>query len=411
MKKKIDHGFARKLRKEIETWLEEGLVSPIQKDQILAYYRMKARFGGPAGTGKLITALSVLGSVLAGVGVILFVAANWSAIPVGGKLAVIFLPMAASYAMGYLLRYERGDFPRVGAGLILLGALIFGAGIFLIAQIYHLSVHFANGPLVWGLGVLPLAYLLRFKTLLSLSLIVLLIWLGMETHSWLSPEAFEPSGPVRGESKFISLYFMAGLALWGLGLMHRGYERYQKISGPYFVLGMLCTFGTGFLFTFDLYGGRFGAPVLWPFYLALAGLCLLSLFGFVLSYDKPAAWVWEGVFLLVLLGLGLYLTFLFGGLPGIRHRDYVLAANLIFVLATLIVLFLGYVRESPVYVNIALLFFVLDLVVRYFDFFWELLPRSLFFIIGGFLLLTGGVLLERKRRKILGSFRKPQDED
>jgi uncharacterized membrane protein len=409
--KKIDRGFARKLRGEIETWEEEGLVSPIQKDQILAYYRMKARSAGPAGTGRLITALSVLGSVLAGVGVILFVAANWSAIPAGGKLVIIFLPMAASYGLGYLLRYERGDFPRVGAGLILLGALIFGAGIFLIAQIYHLPVHFANGPLVWGLGVLPLAYLLRFKTLLSLSLIVLLIWLGMETHSWLSPEAFEPSGPIPGESKFVSLYFIAGLALWGLGLMHRGHESFQKISGPYFVLGMLCTFGTGFLFTFDLYGGRFGIPVLWPFYLALSGLFLLSLFGLALSYDKPAAWVWEMVFLLVLLGLALYMSLLFDGLPGMRHRDYVLAANLIFVLAVLIVLFLGYVREFPVYVNIALLFFVLDLVVRYFDFFWELLPRSLFFIIGGFFLLTGGVLLERKRRKILGSFRKPQDED
>ncbi len=411
MGKKIDRGFARKLREEIEIWEQEGLVSPILKDQILAYYKMKARLGGPAGTGKLITALSVLGSVLAGVGVILFVAANWSAIPVEGKLAVIFVPMAASYALGYLFRYERGDFPRVGAGFILLGALIFGAGIFLIAQIYHLSVHFANGPLVWGLGVLPLAYLLRFKTLLTLSLVVLLIWLGMETHSWLPHGAFEPSGPVPAESRFISLYLMAGLALWGLGLMHRGYEPFQKISAPYIVLGLFTAFGAGFLFTFDLYGGHFGVPVLWPFYLALSVLFLLSLFGLALSSEKPSGWVWEVVFLLVLFVLALYLTFLFSSLPGKGHRDFVLSANLIFALAVLIVLFLGYLRESPVYVNIALFFFVLDLVVRYFDFFWELLPRSIFFIIGGLILLTGGVLLERKRRKILGSFRKPQDED
>jgi len=411
MGKKIDRGFARKLRDEIEVWEQEGMVSPILKEQILAYYQMKARVGGPAGTGKLITTLSVLGAVLAGVGVILFVAANWSTIPVWGKLAVIFIPMAACYVLGYLLRYERGDFPRVGAGFILLGAILFGAGIFLIAQIYHLSVHFANGPLVWGLGVLPLAYLLRFKTLLSLSLIVLLVWLGMETHSWLSPEAFESFGWVPADSKFISLFFMAGLALWGLGLMHRGYEGLRRISAPYIILGMLCTFGTGFLFTFDLYGRNFGAPVLWPFYLALSALFLLAVLGLALSSERPLGWVWEVVFLLVLLGLVLYLTFLFGGLPGKGHRDFVLSANLIFALAVLIVLFLGYLREFPIYVNMALLFFVLDLVVRYFDFFWELLPRSFFFIIGGLVLLTGGVLLERKRRKILGSFRKPQDED
>ena len=204
---------------------------------------------------------------------------------------------------------------------------------------------------------------------------------------------------------------MAGLTLWGLGLMHRGYEPFQKISAPYIVLGLFTAFGAGFLFTFDLYGGKFGAPVLWPFYLALSVLFLLSLFGLALSSEKPSGWVWEVVFLLVLFGLALYLTFLFSSLPGKEHRDFVLSANLIFALAVLIVLFLGYLRESTVYVNIALFFFVLDLVVRYFDFFWELLPRSIFFIIGGLILLTGGVLLERKRRKILGSFRKPQDED
>ena len=164
---------------------------------------MKARKEGLDGdTGKLITTLSVLGSVLAGVGVILFVAANWSAIPVRGKLAVIFIPMIASYGAGFVLRYDRGDFPKVGAAFILLGSLIFGAGIFLIAQIYHLSVHFANGPLVWGLGVLPLAYLLRFQTLLSLSLAVLLAWLGMEIHSWLpyDPSPSPAPSPLKSSS-------------------------------------------------------------------------------------------------------------------------------------------------------------------------------------------------------------------
>jgi uncharacterized membrane protein len=183
MSPKVDRAFARKLRKEMEAWEREGLVSPILRDRILAFYRMKARGEGEGGSGKLITTLSVLGSVLAGVGVILFVAANWSAIPVWGKLAVIVVPMLASYGAGFVLRYERRDFPKVGAAFILPGSLLFGAGIFLIAQIYHLSVHFANGPLVWGLGVLPLAYLLRFPTLLSLSLAVLLAWLGMEVHS------------------------------------------------------------------------------------------------------------------------------------------------------------------------------------------------------------------------------------
>jgi uncharacterized membrane protein len=46
---------------------------------------------------------------------------------------------------------------------------------------------------------------------------------------------------------------------------------------------------------------------------------------------------------------------------------------------------------------------------RYVDFFWKLLPRSLFFIAGGCILLAGGVFLERKRRSVLESFQVGED--
>jgi len=38
--------------------------------------------------------------------------------------------------------------------------------------------------------------------------------------------------------------------------------------------------------------------------------------------------------------------------------------------------------------------------VKYFDWFWSLLPRSLFFIVGGLVLVLGGIALEKKRRQI-----------
>jgi hypothetical protein len=46
MPPKVDRGFARKLRKEMEGWEREGLVSPILRDRILAWYQMKARGKG-----------------------------------------------------------------------------------------------------------------------------------------------------------------------------------------------------------------------------------------------------------------------------------------------------------------------------------------------------------------------------
>ncbi len=78
---KEDFSFQRRLEQEIELWLKEGLIIPDQKSQILARYRVLKEADEKAGPGKLITTISMLGSILIGVGAILFIASNWSFIP------------------------------------------------------------------------------------------------------------------------------------------------------------------------------------------------------------------------------------------------------------------------------------------------------------------------------------------
>ena len=70
---------------------------------------------------------------------------------------------------------------------------------------------------------------------------------------------------------------------------------------------------------------------------------------------------------------------------------------------------LGYLRRNRAYINLGLVFFVLEVIARYFDFFWKLMPRSLFFIGGGLLLMVGGIVLEKKRRAVLASFNTEAD--
>lgn len=38
--------------------------------------------------------------------------------------------------------------------------MLFGAGIWLVAQIYHIEEHYPNGFLIWGLGAMALAWAL-----------------------------------------------------------------------------------------------------------------------------------------------------------------------------------------------------------------------------------------------------------
>jgi uncharacterized membrane protein len=44
--------------------------------------------------------------------------------------------------------------------------------------------------------------------------------------------------------------------------------------------------------------------------------------------------------------------------------------------------------------------FFLNILSRYFDIFWKMLPRSLLFIVGGILLILGAIFAERKRREM-----------
>ena len=400
-----DFSFGRRLTQEMESWLREGLITPEQREKILARYRFLTEAEAKATPGRLITTISILGAILVGVGVILFIAANWSEVPRWGKLSLIFGAMITAYGLGYWMRYEKEDYPKVGAALIFLGTLIFGAGIFLIAQIYHITVHYPNGPLLWGLGVLPLAYLLRFKTVLSLAILDVLLWLGMEA-------SFHITGGVSGYGSplvFVTLFLLAGLALWGLGLMHRARNALRPLSPPYVVIGALVSFSAGFVFTFDVFRGNFGSAGLIVFYLGAVFLFLVSVISVVVSPVKERGWLAETGGISSVMALCLGLALLYRGLPGGERyvtavNAMTLASNIVFAAAIIGVIVLGYMKRYTPYINIGLLFFVLDVIARYFDFFWKLLPRSVFFIAGGLILLSGGVFLEKKRRKVLASF-------
>ena len=60
----------------------------------------------------------------------------------------------------------------------------------------------------------------------------------------------------------------------------------------------------------------------------------------------------------------------------------------------------GLAEHKSFYVNSAFSLFTITLLSRYFDTFWGLMDRSLFFIIGGLLLIFGGYWLEKKRRQL-----------
>jgi len=84
--------------------------------------------------------------------------------------------------------------------------------------------------------------------------------------------------------------------------------------------------------------------------------------------------------------------------PELLLANTIIFNALVFTIAFVTILF-GFDIKRPVIFNIGIAIFILFIISRYFNVFWELLPRSIFFMIGGLLLILGGVFLERKRRK------------
>ena len=161
------------LIKETKRWVSSGIITDDQADQIIGLYPAENK-------NRLISVLLLLGAVLLGTGIILFFASNWQYIPKWGKISLVIIPLVLFHLSAQL---TCENYPRLSQALSLLGCIMFGSGIWLIAQIFHINAHFPNGILFWMLGVLPVAFILREELPLGLSTLLLAIWVLAEQSS------------------------------------------------------------------------------------------------------------------------------------------------------------------------------------------------------------------------------------
>lgn len=124
---------------QLEMWVQQGLVS---REQAAAIRRLYPAQKASLPWGMLI--FTGIGAVIVGLGVILLFAYNWQAMPKAAKLAVVFLSLAGAHGSGIALSRCTDWRRQLGDTLCLLGTMLFGAGIWLVAQIYHIDEHYPN---------------------------------------------------------------------------------------------------------------------------------------------------------------------------------------------------------------------------------------------------------------------------
>jgi uncharacterized membrane protein len=202
MGREISEAQRNWLTAELDAWRAQGVVSDDQVKTVLGLYASPGEVSDLRRSKALVT-LVALAALMVGAGVLLLIGYNWQAMPSAAKLVVIFGAVVAAHSAGLWLRYRAG-LREVSEAAFLLGSLLFGAGIWLIAQIFNINAHSADGFWWWALGVLPLALALETPVLHALLVALLAVWAGFEVFG---------SGPVA--------WLLFG---WAPGLAHGAYS-------------------------------------------------------------------------------------------------------------------------------------------------------------------------------------------
>ncbi|MEH7304150.1 DUF2157 domain-containing protein [Neobacillus drentensis] len=338
------------LKRELK-YLEDSEILPAGKaHEIEAIYEVQKL--------SFTKTLLYVGTILIGAGVLSFIASNWGEI---GKI-VKFLIIIALYIACNLAGYKMDkNFPKTSKSLYYLGCLVFGAGIFLVEQMFHLGTNSQNAFLWWSLGILPLAWVLRDRWILLAS------------------------------SLFVLKYMLDGQYLQGVNI-------------PYWTLLWIAAI--------YILNEKIGFSKVTGF---VNGLLSLAFIGTIISYfsNRYDYDDFTYVYGLIYLIIGVALVISKGKIKDI----YVVLGYLVHGGAALMLSFEGNWPLDWLYIPFSILYliYVLYLIKRgsllsiiilcvlifrfYLDLSFEYLPKSFVFIIGGFLLLGFGFYFEKQRKK------------
>lgn len=402
--------YRKRLDADLTRWVGEGLLDADAAGAIRRSVAAESGFRLPA-------LLGLFGGLLIASSVAAFVAANWEAIPRLVKLAMIVAGMVAALATAARLEAKGSSSGSDAAATC--GVLIFGAGIALIGQMYHLPADWPAGALMVALGALCVAFLLRSNGALVIALVALCAW---STGRWQESEGaahipffllYLPALWLAWSSRNRLVHHLAVLALglwlallpgdWIEGRFDYGLLAYAlAVSTVYVALGgwaldrggpalLSCCLPwglIGFVLVLDVELIRIldrhesrGGSAVWLNYAAYA-VALLSVAGLaVLGRDKRFAWPLALALIVGLLVPPVFWSGLVVGLPG-----KVIVASL--VLATAIALVVAGVTGGVRRLTLAGSgMFGLAVLILLWQTVGTLLDQSLFFLVAGVVLL------------------------
>jgi uncharacterized membrane protein len=171
--------YQRRVERDLARWHAAGWVNDSGAAAIEAdLAARRPAFGAAAG-------LAVLGAVLFGFAAVSFVAANWDGMTKLARVLLLLAGLWACYGSAAFL-YAR-SLNAFAHAAVLAGIAVYGAGIWLVAQIYHMAGNPSDAVLLWALGAALAAVLVRSPATLAATFVLLTVWTCWERTETIGP--------------------------------------------------------------------------------------------------------------------------------------------------------------------------------------------------------------------------------
>ncbi len=351
MKKRISKSNFRFFKNELEENKDRGIITQSQIDEMMVFYEEVSPL-------NFVSILVTIGAILIGLGVISFVASNWNYLTRLIKVIIILFFYSGSMFTSYKLNKK---YYKTSKAFLYLSVLIYGAGLFLVTQIFNFGSLYYNDFLLWAIGAMVMGVIFKDNILYLFSNILFIIYINLNFNDNVILIALV----------FIVVVYAANKVF--------NYTKentfFNNIIALNFILYLLNYFNVD------------------PLYSTISFFFIGLLMHYVKHNLNHDIFKFQGNIIIGISGVILSFGDIWSTVSFINNSD---AVGVVFGILFIIYLLL-LIRKG----NIIALIFTCVMILRfYFDTLYDFMPKSLFFFTGGLILLGFGFYFEKMRKTL-----------